>query len=134
MPRVCNVSLVNSCQWDIFKPEEFTIIKKKIQQNFRGSPGGSRRIGAFPCYRSARLLGESEEAAAAPRRGAIGDEEHVSPSHCIGLLDDKITFDGFFSLVLEATCRDLNLAVPWTALQRSNYDLALKLEVTFLHF
>ena len=47
----------------------------------------------------------------------------------VGLINDRVTFDGFFSLILEITCRDLNLAIPWVALQTFNYNESIELEV-----
>lgn len=71
-----------------------------------------------------------------PIGASISPEQQSISSYergAIGLINDRITFDGFFSLILEVTCRDLNLAIPWTALQTFNYNDDLELEVSVVH-
>lgn len=147
--------VVASCDWDIIKREELLAIKRKIHQTFsihfssRVAPrestdlaedglaptGGHR--GAFssvvPVNRMIRV-GEADDEAVefggsrdAEENADAGNQKFTRRD--VGLINDRITFDGFFSLIVAITCRDLNLAIPWTALQIFNYNDSLELVI-----
>lgn len=121
-------------------------IKRKIMQTFSSRPSGGGvstgasegHLGAFSTTIPIDSMIQSGQGGGTPAASETASTDApVSPVSCstpqrpkqVGVVKDRITFDGFFSLIVEVTCRDLNLAIPWTALQVFNYNESLELEV-----
>ena len=114
-------------------------IKRKIMMTFSNhtidkvSPGASEgHLGAFSTTVPIDSMIKSGHVDTAPATiDGMSPVSSTTPQRPkqVGVVNDRITFDGFFSLIVEVTCRDLNLAIPWTALQVFNYNESLQLEV-----